>query len=637
MITSTSIFNHTFNQRVCNSLEKDQLVRHKFPVWGTLHIDRRLPFLCIYRQPHNRDDAGTEQLLLGQASYILIREQDADCEGFLSLIAEIMKVLSKHYSNALLFELWSEDVIDYQLDNIEQQPIVISIKTTKHHAPLHMLEHLESALLEVPIKFENISIKLNYSDKCQPPNMMSLGNNSQFNPVEASNNTYFWVGLGLNSVYRNSTELFPYILRDVQRWITQVLRRSFFIFTDHYTQHKPAHHHQLGRRSLTNAVKVVDKSLSDIKQQFELLFHVTPVNSDEAWKEFKESQFSNPPSFNYRPRPIEPDLLKRRLYNIPIENIEDPTLSFIFHSQRDEVDRQLTMISDRNKPNFLYESIQVYGSVEPWLLNIAHEVLSELEPENMAESVKSISATEFTRRAEKLYALYQKQAPDMTNQIIIRDDIPGILVSKGNLMIGRHSRFLESRVAGTLAHEVGTHVLTHINGKSQPFNLLHSGMANYEPLQEGLAILAEYLVGELSSERLRRLAARVLAVDSLIKGAEFIDVFRLLHSEHHFSSYQAYYITMRVFRGGGFTKDMIYLKGFSQLLDYLIDGGELDILYLGKIAQHDIPFVDELRWRKVLKDGPLQPHFLTTQKSKQLMKTIRNGLSIKELIQELKS
>ncbi len=640
MKKNASVFSEKFNQSVIRALEKNQAIRKIFPGWGKLHIDRRLPFLCLYRRPAQQNDSGTEQLLLGQASYILVREEDADCRGFQSLIKNIMMVLSTHFDNALLFELWSEDVSDIELEDIEQIPLLLAIKTSRHYAPLAMLEQFERALLEIPFEtlFENSEriITLDYKKHCHPPDMSPVFNNKEFNNENHNNNRSYWVGLCITSIYRLGNEVFPYILRDMQHWLTFVLRRSFFTFTHSYTVHKPVHYHQLGRQSLTNSVRRVDEQLSEIKEQFELLFHVTPVNSDEAWLEFQANNFNKTPAFNYRPRPIDTDLLKRHLHNIPVENIEDPTLSFIFHSQRDEIDRQLTMINDRNNRNFLYGSLQVYGGVDPWLLNIANEVLAELEPENMSSCEKSISAIEFAKQAEQLLSQYQLQAPDIQSRIVIRDDIPGVLVSKGHLMIGRHSRFLESRVAGTLAHEVGTHILTYVNGKAQPFHQFHSGMADYEPLQEGLAVLAEYLVGELSAERLRRLAARVIAVHGLVAGADFIDVFKLLHFEHKFSTYQSYYITMRAFRGGGFTKDLVYLKGFSLLLDYLGGGGELNILYLGKIAQDDIPFVDELRWRNILKNGLLQPHFLQSEQSKKLMQRISRGLSITELIQELK-
>ena len=45
-----------------------------------------------------------------------------------------------------------------------------------------------------------------------------------------------------------------------------------------------------------------------------------------------------------------------------------------------------------------------------------------------------------------------------------------------------------------LHHEVGTHLVTHVNGTHQPIKVLGVGLAGYDETQEGLAVLAEYLV-----------------------------------------------------------------------------------------------------------------------------------------------
>ena len=67
-------------------------------------------------------------------------------------------------------------------------------------------------------------------------------------------------------------------------------------------------------------------------------------------------------------------------------------------------------------------------------------------------------------------------------------------------------------------------------------------------------MFVEYLVGGLTPARLRTLAARVVAVRSLLDGATFVDTFRVLHDQHGFSARSAFMISMRVHRGGGLTK-----------------------------------------------------------------------------------
>ena len=84
------------------------------------------------------------------------------------------------------------------------------------------------------------------------------------------------------------------------------------------------------------------------------------------------------------------------------------------------------------------------------------------------------------------------------------------MVSNGNLFIGKRVKIPESRAEALIQHEVGTHVLTYINGKNQPFQQLYCGLSGCDELQEGLAVLSEYLVGGLSPPRLRLLAGRVI-------------------------------------------------------------------------------------------------------------------------------
>jgi uncharacterized protein (TIGR02421 family) len=182
-----------------------------------------------------------------------------------------------------------------------------------------------------------------------------------------------------------------------------------------------------------------------------------------------------------------------------------------------------------------------------------------------------------------------------------------------------------------LSHEVGTHLLTYYNGRAQPFRQLHVGLAGYDELQEGLAVLGEYLVGGLSRTRLRLLAARVMAAHNIVDGASFLEVYRLLHQTHEFDQKTAFTITMRTFRGGGLIKDAVYLRGLVRILDYVKNRGELEPLYVGKIAAHHLPIIKELQWREVLRPLPLRPRFLDREDSLLRLNELRNGYSLMEI------
>ena len=190
------------------------------------------------------------------------------------------------------------------------------------------------------------------------------------------------------------------------------------------------------------------------------------------------------------------------------------------------------------------------------------------------------------------------------------------------------------RVAAALAHEIGTHALTWYNGGRQPLRQLQVGLAGYEALQEGLAVLSEYLVGGLDRSRLRRLAGRVVAVHCLVGGADFMQIYRELTGAYGFSEYDAFLVTMRVFRGGGFTKDAVYLRGLTELLEYLGKGGEIEPLLLGKFALEHLPLIEELRWRRILKPPPLHPRYLETDEAKRRLARLRRQPSLLALAEE---
>jgi uncharacterized protein (TIGR02421 family) len=177
-------------------------------------------------------------------------------------------------------------------------------------------------------------------------------------------------------------------------------------------------------------------------------------------------------------------------------------------------------------------------------------------------------------------------------------------------------------------------MLTYHNGKQQPLKELYAGMAGYEPMQEGLAVLGEYLSGEINALRLRLLAGRVLAVKTITEGANFIETFNKLHKELGFDARSAFYITMRIFRGGGYTKDVVYLRGLSKVLDYLGSGNELEPLYLGKISYEHLSFIKELQWRKVLQPPRLRPRFLDSPLAQERLEKLYSGLTVLNLVED---
>ncbi|HET6666744.1 MAG TPA: tyrosine/phenylalanine carboxypeptidase domain-containing protein [Intrasporangium sp.] len=373
----------------------------------------------------------------------------------------------------------------------------------------------------------------------------------------------------------------------------------------------------------------IDARLTEIERSLNLLLNVTPVNAAEAWADFERSDFGTAPTLRLRPLEFEPDLVRRDLYELEVENVTDPALHTLFRAKRDEISRQITALEDRDTSRFVYGSLQLYGSVAPPLATAAEELLEAIPPQ--APSSQTVTAGAFADAAREECDRYRAVYPDFPTHVEVRDDVSDLMVSFGRLLIPETAAFRADRVEPLLHHEVGTHVVTYQNGARQPLTLLTIGLPGYDETQEGLAVLAEYLTGGLDPRRLRVLAGRVVAVGLMLDGAGLPDIFESLRAEHRIPARTAWSIASRVVIGGGSVKDAIYLRGITRILDLLAEGSTLDILFVGKLALDHIPLIQDLLDREVLEAPWVRPRWLDVPGAQERLDRLRAGASVTDL------
>ena len=176
-------------------------------------------------------------------------------------------------------------------------------------------------------------------------------------------------------------------------------------------------------------------------------------------------------------------------------------------------------------------------------------------------------------------------------------------------------------------------IVTRANGRAQPLGVLAAGLAGYEALQEGLAVFAEYMAGGFDAERLRLIAARVVGVRRRIEGVSFARVVEELTDAFGCGLRSSFMVAMRVFRGGGLTKDAIYLRGLRDLLAYLANDGALDPLLIGKVSLERLPLVEELLYRQLFVRPVLSPRWLAIDGATERLARARRGLRAVDLIE----
>lgn len=617
--TAPKSINDEFIDDVAKRLSVGRRVHRRTPGEGFLHIEGHLPYLVVFRGLAGPDQ-DMAKLVVNEAAYITTNSR---AQGLRRLISTIASQQSSAFGAFSLVEIWAGPVRDVQA----------GVQGFRIHIPRNYRGHFDHSLQQALYLIKS-------SPRCQVT-VLRTGTHvrpraSALLSEKISDLNVLSVGIEVGPSWRGVEDgrIYPKMLRELVGEFSHALRFALYEFACHHTRYCPIDYQVLGRTVLAKAVWEVDRQLAEVADEFDLLLQVTPINAHDAWLEFLRNGCKRAPILHYRPLASDPIVLKRRLYDIGVERINDPAVAKLFREKVLELDREISLLSALETPGFLLDSLQLFGTVGEKTQRLAQRILAVLPPRSRDDlGAGSLDARAFAEKAQAEIEFYRAQDPELTSKVEIRADVSsGLMVSKGNLLIGHESRIPAKRAAALLQHEIGTHMLTFHNGRAQPMRQLYTGLAGYDVLQEGLAVFAEYLCGGLSGPRLRLLAARVVAGDMMIKGAEFAETFDLLHTTHGFSQTAAFNIAIRLYRGGGLTKDQLYLDGLQAVFDYVGHGGDLQTLLIGKFATTHIPIMRELRLRGVLVPPRLTPRYLTLPECAARLARASTGVGIVDLI-----
>lgn len=627
----SSVISNRQIQEISDRLGRGLPVRRSLPDGGRIHVDRQLPFLILYRPPERSEDAGTERFVKGEASYLIAPRHRKHRQKVTALVTAVASSMVEVFGGFLIIELWagSNDEAIPTPGGVPQPP-GFRIVTARRDADLPSVTRLVEMLQRVRILDAPAEVELSPGSRLSPTGMPRISRS-----FGTATSDVRLIGVEVRPIYRDveTGEEHPVVGRALHRQLSKGLQQAVYEFAFNQTTHRPRHYQALGRHAFVRAASRVDRELAAVASAFDLLLMVSPVNTDRAYRAFRRSKYATPPSLAYRHLDVDPTALKRALYAIPIERVEDPALESIFREKQRELSLQLDLLSDRGSPRFLHGGIALYGAVDSAMVATAQDALGRISPAEPRRPGTMVGAVEFAARASAEVEKYRQVHPDVGAQVRIRDDVTSLVVSRGNLIVGSAMRFSEDRVDPLIQHEVGTHVVTFWNGMAQRIRLLSVGLAGYDELQEGLAVLAEYLVAGLTGPRLRTLAGRVIAARAVSDGSEFVDTFRLLTEDHGFAPLTGFRIAARVHRGGGFVKDAVYLRGLQQVVEYLGDGGRLDTLLVGKISVGHAPVIEELQRRRILVTPPLRPHYLDHPDTHYRLERLRSSTDLVSLVE----
>lgn len=368
--------------------------------------------------------------------------------------------------------------------------------------------------------------------------------------------------------------------------------------------------HKEGSEGLCSAAIEVDRALAQMDTKVDWLDRLTPINITEIWDEFRASNFRSMPDSRFN-EGLENDapVLRSELFALPVREIKNPLVEALLLEKQREIDQQIELVRMRGKDGFIFASIDLFGHVSEHLLQEARDLLEAVPV--LAPDAKDAGATEICEAARAEVEEYRIRHPQFECEVIV-DPTPGtsLYVSQGDFHVADDFRTSRSRIDPLIQHEIGTHAVTRHNGQRQPLHTLAGGLADYDELQEGLAVLAEYLSGYLPAERLRTLGARVIAAHMAVHEEKGPDIFACLVEEHDFDSRAAFDTALRAKRGGGLTKDALYLKGLAELLAHLARDCDLEVLFLGKFALKHLHTIEALIESGILHPPEILPSYL---------------------------
>lgn len=580
------------------------------PGGGFLFLEHDVPYLMVYRK--RKKDKRTMRLAKTAASYVILGNHAET--GIKNFLEELLKKLAQRFRSFLILEI--------REGAMESTEFVVS-------GPYQKLPTTLDALAEGLGKIEarygaELSARISDIADKVPEEAAPLFDAKS---LRAIGGTY--IGLEVPPAYRDGegTE-FPVYFRKFRTRFAKTVQEASFEFIRVQTTSKIASYHALGKRQIHKEVIKIDKKITDIQNSYSFLLLVAPINISELKKRYFDNRCQNIGTYHYRLLPVDPDILKRKLYNLDIHEIDDPALAYIYDEKREEIDHELTMLKERGSQNFFYSGIRMYGSVSKELLEEAQDILGKVREVPGSSRHTVMNARDFESLAEREFEYFKKMAPDYQSKVHIRKDLNIMMVAQGELYLPADYTLTEMEAQALIQHEIGTHALTYYNGTRQPLRQMACGLARYDALQEGIAVLAEYLANALGANRLRTLAGRVVAGDALSKGASFDEMFGLLHKEYGFSKDRSFDITARMFQGGGFLKDIVYLKGLLELRQHLASGGTLEPLLAGKFALRHLATVEDLTERGLLYPPKLKPRYLLNDSCNKNLEEFKKGMPL---------
>lgn len=348
------------------------------------------------------------------------------------------------------------------------------------------------------------------------------------------------------------------------------------------------------------ALESIDELLFEFGKVILPLYHIEPINEAEQKELFLKGEIKNP-NFKYKNIEYDSDELRKNVESI---EIPDSPFSEMYRKKQKSLLLEDKIVVNRGDEDIVRSAtVKMHGLPSQETIIYADEILRTLPRKEAPKIVPSDVIK------ESLETALLENGLDGWSVEYSDKKLTTVIASKKKITICKHREFAEMDSERLKVHEVGVHTIRAANGYMQPLKIFATGFPGYLSTEEGLTTYFEEITGNSSDEILRDYASRVIAVDSVLNGLNFINTFERL-KEYGYSDDKAWDLSLRAYRGGGYIKDHIYLEGYSKVKEFAANNGDFRTLYVGKVGIEDISLMKSLLTEGIIEDAKHLPYFL---------------------------
>jgi len=262
-LTALRTISREFVMQVCERLAAGKPVRRTLPGGGRLHMDRALPFLCVYRDPSGEHVGHPSRLVIGEAAHLIAPGALDLHDSLVALIRGIADVMVQKFGAFLLLEVWTAEESAPGISTAPKSSTrQVPTPTFRVFTPYLLdddpsVRQLHKSLSNIPLRPPPLDVEIVAGVLVSPPSLRSLlteaprvksAVGAERTKGPPSELVRHYLGIEVQPVYRQARTgtPFPVLFETLRRGLSVAIRQSAYHFALLHTAHVPGHFHALG-------------------------------------------------------------------------------------------------------------------------------------------------------------------------------------------------------------------------------------------------------------------------------------------------------------------------------------------------------------------------------------------------------